>query len=772
MKGSSLVSETARSLKATDLGPASLTDQFVELREWIESAALPALMAGPLKSDPSVKGIATEIVRLELDMQKARPIPIALVGLTGVGKSTLLNALLEKDFLPVGALGSQTAAFVTIRFSSAWEIRCEYIEESELREIYDSAALKTDEEKETGSSEQRDRAQRKVRAILGLKEDEALPPETEPPEEIATVIRAGHAIFSDEGDWQKQLTLHAKGRYWPITRSIEVAGPFDMLESGVVISDLPGAGDLNRARASAASAAIKDAGQILIACDGRFLQTSLMDQLESVGRLPHRLFTERETVEIVIVGTSLDAKVPDLDDDPEQVRDLGLDPANTTPQDIFKALCAEWETQVHSIFKGWLNSKANEFLPERSESERSEVVDRLMLFVKTLPTSAKDWSRRNRHKGGKAMKWCRTPAQTGIPELRRLINELADSQTKTTRDVLARRLHVLQNSVLGAIELSETALGANIEAILVALRNSKADMKEAQDHQVQIVDDLRLTVLERFQQIREILMSRIESASSKMRDMGRRQVQEHLEDLHWASLRATVRSSGLWITNSGRQVNLRDAMGGEITRLVPQAWSQVAEKKIGMQIKAVTEKVRVEIDRFATQIREIVGHKLADSVSRATVDQLFESSRETAAGTIDRSSRQVESLLGQTSKNMQQQVDEAVSSSLDGVCNDCSRDYGYGWKMRSVHRIIDGTSQVADLADERCKEIAESALTELEGSVVELCNTAVAQITKIGEDVPRVLSDAIERAQLITPQEQKLALGEARNSMPRGETPH
>jgi hypothetical protein len=53
-----------------------------------------------------------------------------------------------------------------------------------------------------------------------------------------------------------------------------------------------------------------------------------------------------------------------------------------------------------------------------------------------------------------------------------------------------------------------------------------------------------------------------------MRDIGRQQVQAHLADLHWASLRATVNHQGFWATRNGRQVNLRDAMGGEMKQEV------------------------------------------------------------------------------------------------------------------------------------------------------------------------------------------------------------
>jgi hypothetical protein len=99
---------------------------------------------------------------------------------------------------------------------------------------------------------------------------------------------------------------------------------------------------------------------------------------------------------------------------------------------------------------------------------------------------------------------------------------------------------------------AKSAAGADIEGILAAVNRSHRQMQEVQDKQVQIVEDLRLAVLHRFQQIRETLGDKIDNAALKMRDMGRKQIQQHLADLHWASLRATINHQGFWTTRNGR----------------------------------------------------------------------------------------------------------------------------------------------------------------------------------------------------------------------------
>jgi hypothetical protein len=759
-----------RLLKQQTIPPAwssRFSEYFATLKKWIEESAYPALVQGPLKTEPSITAIPGELARLEEDLARSRPIPIALVGLTGVGKSTLLNALLEEEFLPVGVIGSQTAAFVTISFAPQWEVTCEYIEESELLQVFEEAGAEVDDRNETGSPEARERAEKKVRALLALKDDAPLPDRgtlrSGPPTPLREIVASRQRRFVADADWKEELNLHAKGRYWPITKTIDVRGPFEMLQSGVVISDLPGAGDLNRARAHQAAAAIKDAGQVLIAADGKLLQTSLMDQLEGAGRLPHRLFMNDENVQLILVGTSLDKGLPDPDDDPGQVRELGLEPTVASVFDVFRAVCSEWTRAVRPLFAAWLRTKALEFLPDLSEESRSKRVDQILSRVVVVPTSAKDWVR---HKRAKKMQVCRVPEDTGVPELRALINALAEHQIATTVGALDKKIEVLRESVLESVERSETALGADIEGIVDAIERSRQKMQGVQDRHVQIVDDLRLSVLDRFRQIRETLGDKIQNSALKMREMGRQQVQSHLSDLHWASLRATVNHQGFWLTRNGRQVNLRDAMGGEMTRLVPQAWSRIADDRIRKQIDEAREQILSTLTEFTTGVRAVVDAEVADDLSRRTVNRLFEASLGRAETKIEQGVKRVTDLLGQTSKDMQERVDEAVEQSLSGVCGDCCEDAGVGWRLRSVTRIVEGTGEVAEQAEKRCMIIADEVFERLEKSVIGFCKTAMTEMQKMGENIPDVLNDAVERSRLTTPQSQKTILENARASVP------
>jgi hypothetical protein len=210
------------------------SEYFSALKAWVQESAYPALVQGPLRLDSTVMGILAELERLEAELLRSRPIPIALVGLTGVGKSTLLNAVLEEEFLPVGVIGSQTAAFVTISYAPEWEVTCEYIDETELERIFQEAGQEVDEQNETGSPEVREKAEKKARALLNLTDETRLPPRDTlrngAPMELREIVAARKRRFHSASQWKEQLNLHAKGKLWPITTAIDVRGPFEHVQ--------------------------------------------------------------------------------------------------------------------------------------------------------------------------------------------------------------------------------------------------------------------------------------------------------------------------------------------------------------------------------------------------------------------------------------------------------------------------------------------------------------------------------------------------------------
>lgn len=55
-------------------------------------------------------------------------------------------------------------------------------------------------------------------------------------------------------------------------------------------------------------------------------------------------------------------------------------------------------------------------------------------------------------------------------------------------------------------------------------------------------------------------------------------------------------------------------------------------------------------------------------------------------------------------------------------------------------------------------DIADSAFEALEKALIAFCQTAAAEMSYMGENIPSVLNDAVAHSRLVTPQTQKAVI--------------
>ena len=741
--------------------------RVVQLGDWIDSEAYPALADGPLKTDPQVRSINETLVHLRRDVREPRPIPVVLVGETGVGKSTLLNALLHTSFLPVGSVGSQTAAFISLSYGSDWRMTCEYVAEEELRQTFvDGAKLDTPELRE--AREVAEDIRRKLHALLEIKLTDPLPPPevlaAGPSTELLEYVRAGKRVFQGQNECRRQLRVHGKQRLWPITNIIHVEGPFEVLQSGVVISDLPGAGDLNRARVRQSKSAIERAGQILIAVRARGITQSLFDQLYQ-NRFTHRLIKDESSIRVVVVGTWLDADLPNPRIAPDRVIDeFDLDPETCTKADIFKANCAKWVEYTRGQLREWLYNSAIEFRPEWSAEERNAFAARVLDRISFVAASAPDWIALD---AGEQSLVCASPEDTKVPELRELISGMADEQIAATRTEFVHRITELNDVVYDALARSEQMVGADIEAILRVLEKSADEVKEVQDGYVQQVEDLRYTVLERFQGIRESLGVRIDNAALRMEREAQKRVREQSDGIHFSTIRAAANRGGTFRSSTGRYVNFRDWIAGELTRQVPLAWSDQADTELRKRIEDAQLKLLEVMENFAGDVRKIVYQHSDAPALRRTIESQLTATLRKAEVEVERAGEKVTQLRDSTSTHMQSRIDEAVGESVDAVAERIAMSFGTGFLSRARNFLLQETENLANEAASRCKELADQALNDIEQAVNGFCKIAEREVQQLSSSLPEVLRDAFEQSKLSTPQEQIVRFQHARELRPQ-----
>jgi len=176
--------------------------------------------------------------RKELDLirgQIERPeqVRIALVGTTGAGKSSFLNAVLDQELLPVGVMEPCTAFVTLVRYrgENGYQVTVDFITEEEWRRDLESLVVFLKPGDEDGDPTESKRlinaAKKRVQAVLGIEIADGtsvdgilarrLPPEAQ------EIFRA-HSSQSHAYDNAKDMLQHLRGlirgdsMLWPLVK--------------------------------------------------------------------------------------------------------------------------------------------------------------------------------------------------------------------------------------------------------------------------------------------------------------------------------------------------------------------------------------------------------------------------------------------------------------------------------------------------------------------------------------------------------------------------
>ncbi|WAR13087.1 SLIP-like protein [Mya arenaria] len=203
-----------------------------------------------------VKGLFDGHPALSLPREQAWRTVIAVVGNTGEGKSSLMNAVLDHgNVLPTSGLRACTAVVVEVdqnTTSNSFEADIELLQSKEwfdelqilLKELQDDTNKKNDASA----------SYCKVKAVYGrIGSFEILSEITDVTNMLGSII---HIQENDPEEFRLQIEKYIAnldsrtgGQYWPIVKHVRLRMPHcDVCSSGTTLVDLPGVRDSNAAR--------------------------------------------------------------------------------------------------------------------------------------------------------------------------------------------------------------------------------------------------------------------------------------------------------------------------------------------------------------------------------------------------------------------------------------------------------------------------------------------------------------------------------------------
>ncbi|XP_051872769.1 uncharacterized protein LOC127570897 isoform X2 [Pristis pectinata] len=220
----------------------------------------------------------------ELEEQTVPPLTyVAVVGDTGSGKSSLLNALLDEEgVLPTSAMRACTAVVVEVSHNTSschYRADIEFFSEEEwnkellslLSDMTDKRGRLKRRRPEPGS--EASVAYSRVKAVYGkilpYSELKQLREVTQYLGTTTTISQAQASEFRSKVqrfvDSRNDSSSSRGGEFWPIVKRVRVQVPNSaVLQTGAVLVDLPGIGDSNAARNSVAKEYLKTCDAVWI----------------------------------------------------------------------------------------------------------------------------------------------------------------------------------------------------------------------------------------------------------------------------------------------------------------------------------------------------------------------------------------------------------------------------------------------------------------------------------------------------------------------------
>jgi Dynamin family len=448
-----------------------------------------------------------ELALIRGQIERPDEVRVALVGTTGAGKSTFLNAVLGQELLPVGVMEPCTAFVTLVRYSSndEFQVKVDYLSEEDWRrDLRSFAALLLPGDEDSHSTESRrliNAARKRVQAVLGIKLGNDTNPNTlldgPLPDQVQEIFSSGSSQTESVASESEMLPylrklIHGESNLWPMVKQVSISGPYECLQGGLELVDLPGLNDPNEARIEVTREFLRTSPFVWVMFSMIRGLTQDIQAILNEEKLLRTLVLSGAYSGLTLIGTKAD------DIDLNMAGPLGLNEEAGL-------------TEIIGAYRSQTVDKAREQLEQMvhdlgAPSEIGETLDRMLRLARNVEVHATSAAAYCRLKGiGRRRKdyGLATIEETGIPGIHGLLRQISDESGSefTARTVIERldqlgaEIDLMQNADAVVVELAATydifrTMKSNHEDAMMRLRRKKGS-KCDNDNDKQALELLR-----------------------------------------------------------------------------------------------------------------------------------------------------------------------------------------------------------------------------------------------------------------------------------------
>ncbi len=701
---------------------------------------------------PEMSDITNALKEIQWQLDNPAPVTIALLGSTGAGKSTLINTLIGSEILPNSGINVCTSGItrvkyldatgfrITIKFTTleSWkqelenshrEISSDFSQQDVVENVSSTEHLTEPESKE---------AIARILAIYGRDAYKRFIArkdlnELTMPDEVAKAFSETTRVINVESprDVLNEVNFYLvtqsieeitedSGRLWPIVESVLIEGRFEAIKHGAEIVDLPGINDPNEAREAKTREYLSTAKFIFVAYESKRQPTKDIYDILKTRDLRNNIVASGKTGALTFIATKSDVFTPSDQD----FLSLG-DKVTLDAKARFRK--TKVDERLQSALKD-ISVEVGRICESQQDTEMvMETISKSPRFI----TSAYNFSLHVAMLAGEEVEEkprFKNIDDTDIQRLRLHIEQI------TIKDGPQVSFSRLVNELKGVTNRMLLMLNLEFAKFILREENHGAKIKELQNQVNLITEELNRSMKELSSNLDESIAKQADDFFLKINFDARTIIRvrdkfaRDLQNLHWATLRATTARGGRFWSPTFGEIDLIAKVSQPITDAVTGPWASFFGESIKTTLEILSERISNIAGSYIDNINQLLHDEVdfgdVDSVVRNLLTNLSEISQSKLQATNSAMSEEIKSTRSQLIELIRDTVEKQMRPVIIGV----SDERGSGMKYRMTSQIVESTI-----------EIIPNTFDTVKIQIIELVNKSMKKIDTLTIEIAQVI---------------------------------